>query len=118
MKRPLIAMVLALAVACVIQQEASAWCKFNFSAGVNIGLETGGRYVKRGGYERYSFPPPYAQNYGGFGGYHGFAPPVPNAPAPTSEAPPAAAAPVQPAGYFYQPQQYYVSPALYYWYGD
>jgi hypothetical protein len=42
MKRLLVAAVLAAALTAGSAQKASAWCKFNFGVGLNIGLETGG----------------------------------------------------------------------------
>jgi hypothetical protein len=111
MKRMVMAAVAAVALAGTATPEASAWCKFNFGGGVNIGLETGGRYVKRNGVTRISYPPPYANNnggfgggFGGFGGAEGFA----QAEAPTApEAPVSAPNPVTPASYYYYPSYDY-----------
>jgi hypothetical protein len=47
MKRMCVAAALALALAAVSGPKASAWCKFNFGVGMNIGLETGGAKVNR-----------------------------------------------------------------------
>ena len=41
MRRFLIACVVALAVMAVQEQKASAWCNFNFSAGVNLSWQAG-----------------------------------------------------------------------------
>jgi hypothetical protein len=42
MKKFLAAAVLALLIAGASNQQASAWCKFNFGCGFNIGFEKGG----------------------------------------------------------------------------
>jgi len=118
MKRMLTAAVAAMALVGGLAQEASAWCKFNFGGGVNLGFESGGSYVKRGGSERGSYPPPGAGGYGGFGGgVGGFAAPeapepLPNAPAPKSKT----SAPIQAIGYYTYPSYGYQTPTV--WWGN
>ena len=106
MKRMVMAAVAALALAGTMVQEASAWCKFNFGTGVNLGFESGGHYVKRGGVERGSYPPPgaggFGGGFGGFGGAAGFGQGEPSL-APAAPVP----APVVPASYYYYPAQDY-----------
>jgi hypothetical protein len=43
MKRTIVAMALAVGVVAASQQQASAWCKFNFGVGLNLGWECGGK---------------------------------------------------------------------------
>ena len=42
MKKFVLAGLLALPVAAVVQQEACAWCKFNAAVGANVGFASGG----------------------------------------------------------------------------
>jgi hypothetical protein len=126
MKRALIAAIAAMALVGTTTEKASAWCKFNFSGGVSMGFETSGRYVKRAGKEKWSYPPPGSAGFGGFGGpvapppvpgvpTSGAIPgvptpgaPVPGAPAPAGTgsgayAAPMPTGPVQSVGYYTYP---------------
>ena len=69
MKRLAIAGVLALGLLACSQQRASAWCKFNFSAGFNISYESSG-FCFSSCCNFYSPPCPYGG--AGFSGYGGF----------------------------------------------
>jgi hypothetical protein len=60
MKKILTAVLAALALAGSTTQKASAWCRFNFSTGVNISWESSGGYRKFLGFEKQSYPPPGA----------------------------------------------------------
>jgi hypothetical protein len=42
MKKYVLASACALALVGLAQQRASAWCNFNFSAGINLGFQSGG----------------------------------------------------------------------------
>jgi hypothetical protein len=69
MKRLAIAGVLALGLVACSQQRASAWCKFNFSAGFNISYESSG-FCFSSCFSGYSNPCPYGGcGFSGYGGY-------------------------------------------------
>jgi hypothetical protein len=136
MKRFLIAGLLALAVTAASQQQASAWCKFNFSAGFNISYESSGSCFTWG-CSYYSPPCPYpgcyappayyggwdashyaaayaahdssAYAYGSYGGYSGYGS-TPQAPAANT-----GQGYTQQVGYQFYPQ--YGGQAPGYWYG-
>jgi hypothetical protein len=125
MKKMIVAAGLALALTASSRQEASAWCKFGFSAGVNLTYESTGCNFSAGGFGWQPNPSPYgggpygppAAAYPGYAPYpvpgYGYAQPTaPAAPA----APAAAAAPVrtQQVGYYFYSQGYAPS----YWYGN
>jgi hypothetical protein len=48
MKKYVLASACALALVGLAQQRASAWCNFNFSAGINLGFQSGG-WERNGG---------------------------------------------------------------------
>lgn len=121
MKRMFVAGMLALALAATAQQEASAWCRFNMSVGLNVSYESTGSAINWGCYSRIPSPPPCGYADHGFANYYqGFAG-VPahaynNAPAPVAPAAPvhvAAPAQTQQVGYYFYSQAYAPS----YWYG-
>jgi hypothetical protein len=68
MLRMLSAAIAALCVALVTGQEASAWCKFNFGVGMNVGYEGGGNSILWGAF---SGGPPPGAGYDGFGPAYG-----------------------------------------------
>ncbi len=71
MKRLAIAGVLALALVACSQQRASAWCKFNFSVGLNLSFESSG-FCFSSCCNFYSPPCPYGgAGFSGFGGFDG-----------------------------------------------
>jgi hypothetical protein len=78
MKKFLMLNVLALALVAVSSQPASAWCKFNFGIGANIGWTTGGNCLLWGAAKGQQPPPPCGPYGGPFyapavpfdGGYH------------------------------------------------
>jgi hypothetical protein len=144
MKRLAIAGVLALGLMACSQQRASAWTKFNFSAGFNISYESSG-FCFSSCCNWYSPPCPYGgPGFSGFGGFPdyghdglaAYAPEAATAPASTFTAPkptPASGSPApkatsysgtQPVSYSYYGQGsygyggygpgYYQAPS--YWY--
>ncbi len=126
MKRLIVAGLLALALTASSAQDASAWCRFNFSAGINISYEsTGSNFCWT--VNRCSNPPPacaypacfpgYAAGYaGGYGGYPAYAYNYGNygGAAPAAPAAAAAAPATQQVGYYFYGQGYAPS----YWYGQ
>jgi len=130
---------LALALTALSHQQASAWHKFNFSVGLNIGWEAANNSYFCGRFS--SGPPPYAAGFppayfpafgypapvDGVNGHYAAAPAASSAPAPAAQS--AAQGPVQQAHYtwgqtgyaqpnYYQPSYYgygYSVPS--YWYG-
>jgi hypothetical protein len=122
MKKMMVASVLALALTASARQEASAWCKFNFSAGINMSYESTGCCYNWGfscnpnpppcGYGGYSCYAGYPNVYGG-AGYapaYGYAPAQQAAPAATAANP----SRTQQVGYYFYGQGYTPS----YWYGN
>ena len=133
MKRMLVAAAVTLALTAATRQQASAWCRFNFSTGLNVSYESSGNSFSFLGFSKTSSPSPDCyQGYGG-GGYadpsaYG-AYPAPGAPgAPAAPAPtPAAPAPgVQRTAHYGYPnygQMNYgytgqAAPTPGYWYGN
>jgi hypothetical protein len=127
MKKMIVAAGLALALTASSHQQASAWCKLNFSAGVNLSYESTGCNFSSGGFGWQPNPSPYGcanfyppapylgynqPSYGPAPAYGYSQPAAPVAPA----APAAAAAPVrtQQVGYYFYSQGYAPS----YWYGN
>ena len=142
MKRMIVAGLLALAALVGTQQKASAWCRWNFNAGINWNYEGGGNSLLWGLYQSSPAPgcgvpgcvlqgapfnntnccqamPGPALAYPGYS----VAPvaPAPAAPHPTSA--PAAQTAVHPAsysttGYYpYDQPNYYSGQVPSYWYG-
>jgi hypothetical protein len=106
MKRFVTLCALAVAILAIAEQKASAWTKFNFSAGVNLSYQGGDNCLLWGLAK--SGPAPGCE-YGGAPMY--YAPPMAQgytAPMPAPVAP-LAASTTQPVGY------YYYAPS--YWYG-
>jgi hypothetical protein len=101
----------ALALLLTAQQQASAWSKYNFGVGLNVGWEGGGNSVLWGVLNGGPSP---GQADGGFsGGYPGDSGMIPNFPAPMAPPPPPPPPPppakpmptgnpgvAQPVGYF------------------
>ena len=130
MKRMIVAAVLALAALAGSQQRASAWVKWNFTAGINWCYEGGGNSILWGAYQSSPYPgcgvpgcvlngQPFGSNFccpGGVCAAPGY--PAGGYPAPAYAAAPNAAAPVQvqpkatPAATSVNPVSYY-APASY-----
>jgi hypothetical protein len=66
MQRLIIASLAALGFLAASQEQASAWSKFNFGIGMNLGMEGGGNSVLWGAYT--SGPAPGMGYEGGYGG--------------------------------------------------
>jgi hypothetical protein len=132
MKRMIVAGALALALMGVSQQQASAWSKFNFSGGFNICWERSGScfsctwsscpgpycgagygyaapavYAGPPAYDAHAYGPAYAPGYGYGDQAYAATQPAPQ------QAPAAAPAPMQQAGFYY----YGYNQAPNYWYG-
>jgi hypothetical protein len=110
MKKMIVAGMLALAMTAVAQQEASAWCRFNFNTGINISYESTGCCYGWAFYHKsnpppcgYGYPSPYCGYYGGYSPY-GYAA-VPQA-VPAAPAVMTAPAQTQQAGYYFYGQGY------------
>jgi hypothetical protein len=124
MRKMIVASALALALTASARQEASAWCKFNFSAGFNIGYESTGSCY-HWGFSCTPNPPPcgygcYPNCYPGcFPGYglpspqFGYAPQPQQSPVGT-QAPAVNVSRTQQVGYYFYSQGYAPS----YWYGN
>jgi hypothetical protein len=128
MKRLLIAgfLATALTLTAFSQQQASAWCKVNFSAGVNYSFESGGNCLFWGMFKGSDYPGcGYDPGCGYGSSFYNYyqpssaypvaygAPYTPNYAAPYATP---AQAPVQQAGYYY-PAAYGYNQAPSYWYG-
>lgn len=126
MKKTLALGLAALALLACSQQKASAWSKFNFGIGANIGWEGGGNSVLWGVLKGGPTPGMYDHGFGGapIMNDHGFGGPSPSygpeilpAPLPGGPKPMPSGAPgvAQPVGYFpyadpaagYYPPNYY-----------
>jgi hypothetical protein len=122
MRKLIVAAGLALALTAASRQEASAWTRFNLSAGVNLNYESTGSCFQWGGITCLPNPSPYGcapgfcaapavPAYGApFYGYSPVTPPVP----PVAPAVAAPAARTQQVGYYFYSQGYAPS----YWYGN
>jgi|SRR5581483_7334526 len=121
MKKFLLMGVLALSVAVLSQQQASAWINFRTGACINLGFQSGGNNWLWGAYRNgqppagVGCPAPYGHSEFGFD---------PNAPAPSAPLPRPAGdtqtwnysqSPFQPASY--RAPVYYPMPSYYYGYG-
>jgi hypothetical protein len=62
------ACLLALSVALACQEEAPAWCRFNFGVGANIGMQSGGSKSILWGFYQSSDVPPGGLPPAGLGG--------------------------------------------------
>jgi hypothetical protein len=127
MKKMLVAGVMALALTATSHQQASAWCKFNFSAGINMSYESTGSCFGWG-FNCVPNPPPcgyaggcqYPNAYTpyAYGPTNGYAPAYGYAPAAPAQVAPAATvanpARTQQVGYYFYGQGYTPS----YWYGN
>jgi hypothetical protein len=74
MKKYVLASVCALALLGLAQQRASAWCNFNFSAGINLGFQSGGWERSGNGcglFNRGQQQQPCCVDGGGWGGGYG-----------------------------------------------
>jgi hypothetical protein len=122
MKKMIVAAALALALTATARQEASAWCKFNFSVGCNMSYESTGTCFGWGfncqpnpapcGYGACPSYPGYGSYaYGGYG-YGGYAPHA-AAPVAAPAAAPARPQGTQQVGYYFYSQ----GNAPSYWYG-
>jgi hypothetical protein len=69
MKKLLAAGMLAICLIAASQQQASAWVKFNFGIGFNVGWQTGGNSLLWGAWEN-GQPPGMPYYYGGHHGHH------------------------------------------------
>jgi hypothetical protein len=124
MNRMLMASLTALTLMGASVQQASAYCKFNFGVGMNLGMESGGNTLLWGAFSSAPAPgmacggdpgfgfPAYggAPYMGGFGGDGGLAQAQPMSPLPGMAKPVSAAinpGVAQPVGYFQYPEQTY-----------
>jgi hypothetical protein len=123
MKRAFLGAALAAALLAGAAPKAQAWSRVNFGVGLNTSLETSARYVTWLGYQRHSYPPPYAYAnnthghampaapvapYGAYGGLGAAGAPAPPAGGPALGA---AAPAARPAPVGVQPTSHYVGPA-------
>ena len=114
MKRFVTMCAVALALLAFESRQASAWSKFGFSVGMNIGYEKADNNFGWGLYR--SGPHPFAQG----GGYYGGDSPIEGYPAASRPMAPmtAPAQPTLPMPQGVAPATYWAPAASYYWIGN
>jgi hypothetical protein len=101
MKKMLLVALLGLGLVLASEQRASAWSKYNFGVGLNVGYEGGGNSVLFGMFK--GEQPPMGMDHGYQGGPEmPIGPGMPSAKAPQQPAPKAMPASLSRAAYYQQ----------------